>query len=417
MIRLNRSKRTLIFGSHTFSVPSYLRTSVPSLVLVLSLTIFFTSCQPESASNAEVDQLLENMQKTYAPDKRVARFHLDLEKQGAQWVLKGQSDQKEAYAALKDSLSGLRLKYIDSVQQLPESGLGADTLAVVRLSVANLRSNKGQSEELASQATMGTVVKVLAAAEGNWHLVQTPDGYIAWADDGAITLMNAEELKGWQEKQKLVFSMPYGHARTEPSEKAGIVSDLVAGDIFAYIGEEGDFLKIEYPDGRQGYVSKDDAFPYDLWIELLETDGESLVAMAKEMMGLPYLWGGTSFKGVDCSGFTKTVYFLNGLILPRDASQQVHSGMLVDEEGDFSKLQPGDLLFFGRYREDGSEKVTHVGMWIGNNEFIHSSGDVHISSMDPEASNYDEFNRNRYFRAKRILGNLTEDVKKVEDVY
>ena len=121
-------------------------------------------------------------------------------------------------------------------------------------------------------------------------------------------------------------------------------------------------------------------------------------------MGLPYLWGGTSMKGVDCSGFTKTVYLMNGLVLPRDASQQVHIGEEVDTKAGWHHLQPGDLLFFGSPAKEGQpERVVHVGMWIGgNNEFIHSAGMVHISSLNPQAPNYDEGEHKRFLRAKRI---------------
>ena len=116
------------------------------------------------------------------------------------------------------------------------------------------------------------------------------------------------------------------------------------------------------------------------------------------------MWGGTSTKGMDCSGFTKTIYFLNGMVIPRDASQQVHTGLQTDEDGNFDNLEKGDLLFFGRKVTDSTkEKVVHVGMWIGNNEFIHASNMVRVSSIDPNADNYDEYNLNRYLRSKRIL--------------
>ena len=75
--------------------------------------------------------------------------------------------------------------------------------------------------------------------------------------------------------------------------------------------------------------------------------GESIVRCALKLIGLPYLWGGTSSKGVDCSGFSKTVYYLNGLILNRDASQQALHGMHVDLSEGYGQLRPGDLLFFG----------------------------------------------------------------------
>ena len=131
---------------------------------------------------------------------------------------------------------------------------------------------------------------------------------------------------------------------------------------------------------------------------------DDLVATSKTLRGVPYLWGGTSTKGMDCSGFTKTVYFLNGMVIPRDASQQVHTGKPIDSTGNFENLEKGDLLFFGRKATDSTaEKVVHVGMWIGDNEFIHASEMVRTSSMEPNAENFDAFNRDRYLRTKRIL--------------
>ena len=107
---------------------------------------------------------------------------------------------------------------------------------------------------------------------------------------------------------------------------------------------------------------------------------------------------------MDCSGFTKTVYFLNGMVIPRDASQQVHAGKPIDSVQNFDNLEKGDLLFFGTKATDSTkEKVVHVGMWIGNNEFIHASNMIRISSMDPNAANFDDWNRKRYLRTKRML--------------
>ena len=77
---------------------------------------------------------------------------------------------------------------------------------------------------------------------------------------------------------------------------------------------------------------------------------------------------------------------------------------LVDTAKDFSKLEVGDLLFFGRINDDNSEKVIHVGLWLGNNQFIHASSDVHISSMDSLNENFDAYNYQRYLRTKRIVG-------------
>lgn len=98
---------------------------------------------------------------------------------------------------------------------------------------------------------------------------------------------------------------------------------------------------------------------------------------------------------------------MNGLIIPRDASQQVNAGKIVDENLNFSDLQKGDLLFFGtKATAEKKQRVVHVGIWLGNDkmEFIHASGNVHLSSMDKQQTHYDAFNKNRYLGSRRYLG-------------
>ena len=163
-------------------------------------------------------------------------------------------------------------------------------------------------------------------------------------------------------------------------------------------------MEAAFPDGRTAFIPADETVDYQVWMKTRELTTTNLVATAKNLLGLPYLWGGTSFKGVDCSGFTRTVYFMNGLLLPRDASQQATVGMLVDTRNGWDNLQPGDLLFFGSAARQGQPaRVVHVGMWIGGNkEFIHSSGRVMIGSMEPTANNYDEGEHRRFLWARRI---------------
>ena len=112
---------------------------------------------------------------------------------------------------------------------------------------------------------------------------------------------------------------------------------------------------------------------------------------------------------------------MNGFIIPRDASQQIHAGKIVDSKLTFEELQKGDLLFFGtKASVTKKQRVTHVGIWLGNGkqEFIHASGNVHISSMDVNQAHYDEFNKNRYLGSRRYLAvedkniiDLKEEIK------
>ena len=153
-----------------------------------------------------------------------------------------------------------------------------------------------------------------------------------------------------------------------------MTSDLVAGSILEFIELTDKHYVVAFPDGRMGMVRLSEAKIYSDWIAFINANSDNLVATSKAFMGVPYLWGGTSTKGMDCSGFTKTIYFLNGMVIPRDASQQVNTGLQIDENRHFDNLNKGDLLFFGKKATDSTkEKVVHVGMWIGNNEFIHAS--------------------------------------------
>ena len=154
------------------------------------------------------------------------------------------------------------------------------------------------------------------------------------------------------------------------------------------------------------------------WLDSRKVNADDIISTAKTFMGIPYLWGGTSPKAFDCSGFTKTVYFLNGVMLPRDASQQVYTGELVDTKNGFQNLKPGDLLFFGRKATDSTaEKITHVALYIGDTEFIHASGRVRINSLDKSRPNYSDYRFNQFVRAKRILTSLDKNgVKKFQSM-
>lgn len=234
-------------------------------------------------------------------------------------------------------------------------------------------------------------------------------------DKGGIEILKNNDFKTWKTAEKIIYTNITGFSYTSTTRQE-TVSDLVAGSILELVADEGSFYQVKYPDGRLAFVKKEEAQTYNSWLAALNPTEESLVATSKQLMGLPYLWGGgTSSKGVDCSGFTKTIYFLNGMVLPRDASQQVNAGIIVDKDKDFSKLAVGDLLFFGRPATDSTkQRVVHVGMWIGNNQFIHSSGRVHISSIDKEATNFDEFNLNRYLQSNRMLHQNTEAILKLK---
>ena len=389
---------------------------------LLAFLILF-SCGENTEKEEEVneaDEVIAQVSEEYAPDKRVALFDIEAVKNDKIYTLKGESNMPEAVEDLKNKMKAENLEFKDSIMMLPdEKGLEGKTMGVVKISVANLRDEPKHSAQLVTQATMGMPLKVYKK-DGGWFYIQTPDGYLAWVDYGGIENKTEEEFSEWKKAEKLIYLKPFGSSYEKADNSSQSVSDLVAGDVLELLSEENGYYKAKYPDGKEAFISASEAKPYQDWLSSLEMEKEDLVETSKKLMGLPYLWGGTSPKGVDCSGFTKTVYFLNGIVIPRDASQQVHTGKLVDTTKSFENLIPGDLLFFGRPATDStSERVVHVGMWIGDNQFIHSMGDVHISTMDTTSSEFDEYNYDRYLKSKRVFNQEDEALLylKQEDIF
>ena len=354
-----------------------------------------TSIPPPSKPT--VYAIIEQVRKKHAPDKRLALFHAELDSNR----IVGKTN---LLAAKKDLLNRLKTNgytLLDAVKILPDNELLENrNCGIANISVLNLRVQPKESAELASQALLGTPLKVLDR-ERNWYMIQTPDKYIGWADGSTFARITQYQFDAYQANKFLMFSKPYGFSYTKADENSQTISDLTWGNVLAVKDTLQDFYEVIYPDGRNAFILKKETIGHQEWKQSVTASEQNLINAAFRMQGLPYLWGGTSWKGVDCSGFTRMVYQSNGILLPRDASQQVWSGVEVA----FDSLQVGDLLFFGeKATPEKSERVVHVGMWLGNKEFIHSSGMVKIGSFDECALRYDAHNAGRYLRARRILG-------------
>lgn len=383
-------------------------------ILIAALLITFTGVINSQSKQTmkDVQNIIKETQHNYAPDKRTAVFDVEYKAEGNKLLLKGETDMEKAKKQLTHELkkSGYE-NIVDEIEVLPSKKLGDNTSGVVDLSVASLRTHPKNAAEMATQALLGSTLKVLKKSpRGGWYLVQTPDKYIAWIPGGDFALMNKGQLDQWNLSAKVIFLDNYGFAYSGKDTKSTPVSDLVAGNILKKIGEDGDFVKVEYPDKRTGYVKTKSVLDYDVWLKSREINAPNILSTAKRFMGVPYLWGGTSTKAMDCSGFTKTVYYLNGVLLPRDASQQVHVGIPIDTKNGFENLKPGDLLFFGKKATDSTkEKITHVGIYLGNDEFIHEAGRVKINSFNKNAPNFNAYRLHQFVRAKRVLTSIDKN--------
>lgn len=361
------------------------------------------SCNTEH-SLGKYERISKEIQLKYAPDSRTSIYSVLFENKNDTIFIKGETNNKLALNELLKKLNTENAIFKNEVSILPDKKLIGFS-AIVNNSVGNIRRSPKHSAELVTQAILGTELKVYKH-QNYFYLVQTPDEYISWIDEGAISLKNEEESIKWKHSKKIIYTELTGSIYKDLSFETTI-SDIVLGAQLKCLGESEKGFKIEFPDGRIGFVKKQEADLYSNWIKNVKPSQELIEHYSLQFLGFPYLWGGTSSKGVDCSGFVKTVYLMNGFVIPRDASQQINSGKIVDKNLKFEHLQKGDLMFFGtKATNTQKQRVTHVGIWLGNGkkEIIHASGRVRLNSADKNNKNYSEYLVNHYLGSRRYLG-------------
>ncbi|MGN1046592.1 MAG: C40 family peptidase [Candidatus Cryptobacteroides sp.] len=285
--------------------------------------------------------------------------------------------------------------------------------AVVNLSVNFLREAPDYTAELGTQALMGTVVEI-KGEESYWRKVVTPEPYTAWCTAMGLVEMTPEEISEYNSAPKYICTAWHGTLYSSASEKSPKICDLVRGDILRQVFragrhkavKRGEFVMAMLPDGVCGFVKADAVEDYSRWKGSRVPLGENVVREALKFVGVPYLWGGASPNGVDCSGLSLLAYRFCGVDLPRNASQQARLGTEIQvrdgEDIILDSLRAGDLLFFGSRREDGSARVTHVGIYISDGRFIHSSHLVRINSLLASEKDFYE-NSHRLLFARRII--------------
>ena len=329
------------------------------------------------------DVALTDLKQRIAPDKRTAVWDVKATKQGNQWVLTGtvgtQAQKKAIQAAmLKNGYS----RYTDKITVLEDGIPASRKWALVKLSIATLRTEPKHSAEIATQGIMGAPVKVLQKCD-DWYRVQMADDYIAYVPESSLSFKTAGQMSTWR-KAKRYIVIAYDSRLVTQAGGDETVSDLVMGNILEFKAVSGSWIKLATPDGRTGWVPAADVAELSQWSKQ-PFSAAQIEKTARRMMGSSYLWGGTSTKVTDCSGLSKVCYLSNGIILQRDASQQALTGKIMKKGTDWRQYETGDLLFFGNEK---TGRVTHVGIYLRDGKYIHCSGQVKINSLDPKASDY-----------------------------
>ncbi len=251
---------------------------------------------------------------------------------------------------------------------------------VVVVPVANMYSAPTDKSDVVSQAIYASNVTLLTA-RGEWSRIQTDDHYKGWTLSRYLRLVQSGAgyaTAGQTVQVESLFANVYSEpdvARHKPVITIPYESHLeVVTD-----GKENDegWLQVRLPDKRSAWIQSGDVLSDPKPLTVPES-----IELAKRFLGLPYLCGGRSSYGFDCSGFTQMLLRARGLNMPRDADKQAAwKGVKPVERND---LQPGDLLFFG----SSPAKITHTGMYVGDGQFIHAATNGHpvvqISRLDDQ---------------------------------
>jgi cell wall-associated NlpC family hydrolase len=271
--------------------------------------------------------------------------------------------------------------------------LAKNSTEIVVVPVTNMYSQPSDQSDVVSQAIYGSNVTLLTA-RGEWCRIQTADHYKGWvpsrhlrlvqngsgyATSGVIVQVDSLFANVYHEpdvtRHKPVITIPF-------ESRLVVIPDAPSDGTKDVKGKKGKedhegWLQVRLPDKRSEWIQSSDVVPDPKPLSIPQS-----IDLAKRFLGIPYLWGGSSSFGFDCSGFTQMLVRARGFNMPRDADKQAAwTGAIPVDRKD---LQLGDLLFFG----SSPRNITHTGMYIGDGQFIHDSTNgrpvVQISRLDDQ---------------------------------
>lgn len=266
--------------------------------------------------------------------------------------------------------------------------------ALINVSVAPLRGLPAHAAEMVSQALMGQKAIVINQ-HNEWLFCEMPDKYQGWINESLLVTDTHIQENWTDDSLKMVWpehTFVYNIKKsTQP------IADVCCGNLLKIKRIlPGGHTEVVLPDGRKGLVHANVLRP--LFDKASFMNAEYLLKKARRWMGIPYLWGGSSPKGFDCSGFVQLAYqSACGVLLPRDAWQQAQKGMTVEQNTDH--LQPGDLLFFGK----NEGKITHVAICESNGYYLHADGMVGRNSLLPDNPLFNKYRFDTWQLTKRII--------------
>ena len=258
------------------------------------------------------------------------------------------------------------------------------TASLCTYSFIPLRSEPTERSELVNQILFGDIYEIVDTVD-NWvEVICDFDGYRGWIDKKLVEHLSASEVEQWRKGEKWIVPGPSVEIVCEPEKQQQIVP---AGSCIVFNGQDSNSF---YIGSKEYYLATG-----------YKNNGNKtgIEEIAISFINSPYLWGGKTFMGIDCSGFSQVVHRIAGNDIPRDASGQVELGETISF---VEEAIAGDLAFFDN--EEGD--ITHVGICMGGGEIIHASGSVRVDKFD----HIGIFNvsKNAYSHKLRVIKRITD---------
>lgn len=385
-------------------MPGFVRFCVLAFALCLSACSTFTGV---AADETFVRDAIRQVERDFVPDKRLAVWEVTTTVDDGRIVVQGKSDSEQAIESLKRSFAQHQASVEVEIALLPEESaeVGDLSWALVNVPVASLTGKPLFAAPTTTQALLGTPLRVLEYQRPFWR-VQMPDGYIGWVHSAQIKRFTQAQLSDWNAAEHVVVT-----ARTSELKHStgALLMPLTVGSRLMILERQRGQVQAQLPDGRIGWIVAADVMDARAhaayWQAMRRGSREAFwkayIAQAERLLGTPYLWGGTTASGVDCSGFVSLVWQMVGVVDMRDADQLIaHANRLNLQSLD--EIPIGGYLAFGRIDESGKPKIEHIGISLGKGDFIHSLGSVRIESVNPASERFNAYERSRFLGAYAV---------------
>jgi cell wall-associated NlpC family hydrolase len=374
------------------------KADLPGLFWITILIPYIMSAETDSILT-KIRTLTDSLETVYCPDSRTAVWTIEPEFADNQYFLRGETDDSIARQKLYELVQQNypQLRFEKEIKLLPDDVMDGRIFAIAQNSVEVLYRSPTASVEMVTQTLRGLPLDILKWENG-FYLVRTDDGYLGWVSEDGVTAGDRTFQGQWENAPQVVYIVIEGVVYSRPSLRSSLVSDVVMGNRFKLLQGRRKWTKVGFADGREGYLLTKSLQSLKEY-QARSLNAAAVLATAVSLIGRPYMWGAASPKAMDCSGFTQIVFRHNGYLLPRDANMQVQVGNAIDTTDFPHDLQPGDLIFFSL----DPDRITHVGIYLGEEQFIHCSGRVRIDSFNPTAANYNDYRRKTMRAVRRII--------------